>query len=212
MALKRRDIVKAGFIGATAISIGAKDSAAEKSSVIVIGGGLAGLHAAELLVQAGANVVLLEGSRRIGGRVFTGPASAGRPEFGASQIGASYARVVDACARLHVPLEANTNDTPMSMSNRINGQWVRSDRWKSSNGNKMVGDERGRTYPLHGFRHGGRHGKRRTCRIRDCGAQCDCANSGRASATNDGEASVRSSRLNCPVIRALRLRERAGRQ
>jgi monoamine oxidase len=39
--------------------------------VVVIGGGLAGLAAAERLVDAGASVTLLEGQGRLGGRVYT---------------------------------------------------------------------------------------------------------------------------------------------
>jgi monoamine oxidase len=39
--------------------------------VVVIGGGVAGLHAAGLLARGGAEVVLLEGRDRLGGRVLT---------------------------------------------------------------------------------------------------------------------------------------------
>jgi monoamine oxidase len=39
--------------------------------VIVIGGGVAGLHAAAILARRGARVVLLEARDRLGGRVFT---------------------------------------------------------------------------------------------------------------------------------------------
>lgn len=40
--------------------------------VAVVGAGLAGLHATWLLKKAGVNVELFEGSKRIGGRAFTG--------------------------------------------------------------------------------------------------------------------------------------------
>ncbi|MFO0113642.1 MAG: NAD(P)-binding protein, partial [Betaproteobacteria bacterium] len=39
--------------------------------VIVIGAGLAGLHAARLLEAFGLKVRVLEASKRIGGRIFT---------------------------------------------------------------------------------------------------------------------------------------------
>ena len=40
--------------------------------VAVVGAGIAGLHATWLLKKAGVNVELFEGSKRIGGRAFTG--------------------------------------------------------------------------------------------------------------------------------------------
>ena len=58
--------------------------------VIVIGGGLAGLAAAERLVEAGAAVTLLEARSRFGGRVLTARPSSSAPpvELGAEWIGA----------------------------------------------------------------------------------------------------------------------------
>jgi monoamine oxidase len=58
--------------------------------VVVIGGGLAGLAAAERLVGAGASVALLEARDRLGGRVRTvHPARQGLPiEMGAEWLGA----------------------------------------------------------------------------------------------------------------------------
>jgi monoamine oxidase len=56
---------------------------------IVIGGGLAGLGAAERLVQAGASVTLLEARRRLGGRVHTEHFPGGGPgvDLGAEWLG-----------------------------------------------------------------------------------------------------------------------------
>ena len=59
--------------------------------VVVVGGGLAGLAAAERLVSAGASVTLLEAGHRLGGRVRSESAAGGGPplDLGAEWIGGS---------------------------------------------------------------------------------------------------------------------------
>jgi len=72
--------------------------------VVVIGAGLAGLHAALTLQDAGCDVRVLEAQLRIGGRVH----SMGRPglqaEAGGTYIGAGYRRVIGAAEKLGVKL------------------------------------------------------------------------------------------------------------
>lgn len=58
-----------------------------KKDVIVVGGGLAGLAAAELLARRGRAVSLLEAQPRVGGRLRTGPRSHGYYDLGASFVG-----------------------------------------------------------------------------------------------------------------------------
>lgn len=58
----------------------------DKADVLVIGGGVAGLAAAQKLTQAGMKVILLEARNRLGGRIFTDH-SAGFPvELGAEFV------------------------------------------------------------------------------------------------------------------------------
>jgi monoamine oxidase len=140
MQLKRRVFLQTGTAGiATLGAVNAR--AADTATVVVIGAGLAGLYTAMQLVQAGADVIVLEGSNRVGGRAFTDDSSPYKPEFGAEDIGASYARVVSVCDRLGLKM-LPAHHPVLPMSNRINGQWVRSDKWASSPVNKMIGDER----------------------------------------------------------------------
>ncbi|WP_187276561.1 flavin monoamine oxidase family protein [Parahaliea maris] len=115
--------------------------AAERSSVIVVGGGLSGLYSALLLADAGLDVTVLEASQRIGGRVYTRDGVETRPEFGASQIGRTYARVINLCSRLDLKLIPEHRNL-MPMSSYLEQNWVRSDQWADSPLNRMVGDER----------------------------------------------------------------------
>lgn len=78
-----------------------------RPDVLVLGAGLAGLHAAHLLEQAGLRVRVLEAAQRVGGRVHTLDDLPGRPETGGTQIGAAYTRVMNAARRLGLPLQAS---------------------------------------------------------------------------------------------------------
>ena len=58
-----------------------------KKSVIVIGAGIAGLTTAQLLIDKGFDVVILEARDRIGGRIYTNTTEFNQPiDFGASWI------------------------------------------------------------------------------------------------------------------------------
>ncbi|KAA5805255.1 FAD-dependent oxidoreductase [Alkalicaulis satelles] len=95
MNLTRRSAL-GGLIGAGAFAIGGcgpqGDRGRKDADVIIIGAGLAGLHAALMLEEAGLEVMVLEASRRIGGRLKTLDHLPGAPEAGGQQVGATYAR------------------------------------------------------------------------------------------------------------------------
>ncbi len=95
MKLTRRSAL-AGFLGTGACALGGcgprADRGRKDADVIVIGAGLSGLHAALMLEEAGLSVIVLEASRRIGGRLMTLDHLPGAPEAGGQQVGATYAR------------------------------------------------------------------------------------------------------------------------
>jgi len=99
---KRRHALQAA--AAAALVLHRPVWAAADPDVIVLGAGLAGLNAALQLEAFGLRVRVLEASQRIGGRLHTLDAVAGRPEAGGNQIGLAYARTVDTAKRLGVEL------------------------------------------------------------------------------------------------------------
>jgi monoamine oxidase len=72
--------------------------------VLVIGAGLAGLHAALTLEAVGSRVLVLEAQQRVGGRIHSMRQLGGTAEAGGTYIGAGYARVIAAAERHGVEL------------------------------------------------------------------------------------------------------------
>ncbi|KAK9709555.1 hypothetical protein K7432_008956 [Basidiobolus ranarum] len=74
------------FVGVTVYAINAHGLPLSGKRVIVIGAGVSGLSAAQALQQNGANVTVLEGRDRIGGRVWTGTVGQGPIDLGAHWV------------------------------------------------------------------------------------------------------------------------------
>ena len=72
--------------------------------VVVVGAGLAGLHAAATLEAAGLRVLVFEAQQRVGGRIHSMRQHGGTAEAGGTYIGAGYARVIGAAERHGVEL------------------------------------------------------------------------------------------------------------
>lgn len=75
------------------------------AEVIILGAGLAGLNAARLLAAESKDVLVLEGSTRIGGRLHTiDHGDLGYTEGGGEQISANSARLIDIARQVGVEL------------------------------------------------------------------------------------------------------------
>ena len=73
------------------------------TDVVVVGAGLAGLAAARRLVDAGAEVLVLEARHRVGGRTLTVPAADGTPiDHGGQWIGPTQDRIAALAERVGV--------------------------------------------------------------------------------------------------------------
>ncbi len=141
MALNRRQILKSGAAAAGLGVLPRPVRTRETADIIVIGAGLSGLTAAWMFTEAGFKVIVLEGANRLGGRVFTADHVETRPELGASQVGPSYARVLDAIDRLDIDVVTEDRDV-MPFSNHLFGELIRGDDWAASPLNQTVGTER----------------------------------------------------------------------
>ena len=74
-------------------------------SVIVVGGGAAGLAAALMLRRHGIDVTLFEAEPRAGGRIAGDEIDGFRIDTGAQMFSSTYAAAVRLCEELDVPLE-----------------------------------------------------------------------------------------------------------
>jgi monoamine oxidase len=138
MSITRRRLIAAAV--APLVRTG-RAKAADSADVVVIGSGLSGLNAAWMLTEAGLDVAVLEGASRIGGRVWTARDSETTPELGASQVGPSYARVIDALGRLGIPL-IEEDRTIMPFAYHLGGQTMAAKDWPDHPLNQTVGAER----------------------------------------------------------------------
>ena len=102
-----------------------------RSDVVIVGAGLAGLHAALLLEDGGARVQVLEARPRVGGRVHSMRQLGHHQEAGGAYIGAGYLRLAGAIRRSGVSL---MDVTPMLSFFReqdlvLDGELIRQSDW-----------------------------------------------------------------------------------
>ena len=74
------------------------------TDILIVGAGLSGLYAANLLEEEGYKVRVLEADNRVGGRVLTQKEIPGYPETGGTAFGSGYARVIDTANRFGINL------------------------------------------------------------------------------------------------------------
>lgn len=110
------------------------------AQVIVVGAGLAGLNAALQLSDAGTDVLVLEASNRVGGRVWTRDFGRGPEEVGATTYGPTHLRALDLVKRFDLKSAVFTGRVDFAYS--VHGVLCAGDDWATSAGNRLVGEER----------------------------------------------------------------------
>ncbi len=139
MSLTRRRFV---LLGGAWVAAGKARAADRDADVMVIGAGLAGLHAARLLEEAGLSVRVLEADNRVGGRVRTFLALPERPEGGGAEVGSYYARVLDEIRR-HGIATRRIEFGGLDYALHIDGRLVRAKDWPTSELNRTEEAARG---------------------------------------------------------------------
>jgi len=104
--------------------------------VVVLGAGLAGLAAADVLKRNGCTVTVLEARARIGGRVFShiiDPETNLTIELGAEWVGASHERIIQLCKEFGLELLNNQFDSHLVYKDEYfpAGKWSYSEDWKT---------------------------------------------------------------------------------
>jgi monoamine oxidase len=103
----------------------------ERHDVVVVGAGLSGLHAANLLQDQGFDVLVVEAQTRIGGRIHSMRQLGSNAEAGGTYIGAGYRRIFEAAARFGIQL---IDVTPILEFFReqdfvLDGEFIRQSEW-----------------------------------------------------------------------------------
>lgn len=111
---------------------------AKPIDVIVVGAGLAGLHAAQLIEDEGRTVRVLEADRRVGGRVRTLRNVSERCETGGSEVGPYYARVISQAERFGLKLKPGAIPK-VDFALHVDGQLMSAADWPRSAVNRVTG-------------------------------------------------------------------------
>lgn len=152
MSFSRRSVLTGG---SAAIIAGAAPRSAwgkTEADVVIIGAGLAGLNAARLLEGEGLKCIIVEGEKRVGGRLHTLDDLPGKPDAGGIQVGSGYKLLRSIAADLGVALDDGPGGGAGAAESRsalfhIRNQTVSAPDWPTSDANRLAEAEKA-TLPL----------------------------------------------------------------
>jgi monoamine oxidase len=155
----RRSVLRGG--SAAIIAGAAPRSAWGKTEVdvAIIGAGLAGLYAAHRLEAAGLKCVIIEGEKRVGGRLHTLDDLPGKPDAGGIQVGRGYRLLRAIADDLSVALDEGPGSGAGAAESRtalfnISGQTVAAADWPTSPANRLADAEKAMLPLALGFTYG----------------------------------------------------------
>lgn len=132
-----RRLFLGGGAGAALLATTRFGFAAEKSDVIIVGAGLAGLNAAMILAGEGMSVRVLEADERPGGRIRTLDHTEMKFDAGGSEVGPLYARARTLIAQLGVGLTPYVPPPVRGMAIHLNGRLFGPEQWASAPENTL---------------------------------------------------------------------------
>ena len=132
----RRNFLRTGSAAALSVLYRPVFAARKHYDVIIIGAGLAGLRAGHLLQRYGVDFLLLEGSERVGGRVYTLDDLPGRPEAGGARTGTSYHALNQVLDELNITTTDIRPGAP-GMTLLVNGHLSVLESWPAGAGNRL---------------------------------------------------------------------------
>lgn len=151
--VSRRGAIAAGAGAGLSIVARAGRAASSTADVVVIGAGLSGLNAALLMKDQGFKVTVVEGRKRVGGRMNTLRTVEGNPEMGGDSILGGYGRMQDMAQRLKVQfidfegrrdLSPDAQKDPTTVELALGGKVIRREDWPTHPLNIMPADAKNR--------------------------------------------------------------------
>lgn len=116
-----------------------------RSDVLVLGAGLSGLESALTLEENGFKVCVLEGRKRVGGRLYSLFDLPGQPEVGGNTVSRAYGRVIAAATRYGVELlnvAPRYARYPDRQALFVGGELISAERWADHPRNPFKGEAR----------------------------------------------------------------------
>ncbi len=138
----RRSFLKQSTFAALGLTFGHTACAFQHkkdTEVLILGAGLAGLYTAMLLQEKGISYKILEGSNRVGGRLFTKRNLKSPIELGGVEIGDGYKRVLEVAKQVNIEL-IKPKPYPKSWMIHYKGENIVSDDWATSLMNPLSQD------------------------------------------------------------------------